>query len=212
MAAKHPIQEFDGRKYYFKREGYYKADFLPERRTRYMHRDVWEFHNGPIPAKHDVHHRNGDKADNRLDNLELLHTSEHHRHHMLERIAADPAANARALDAARVAAAVWHGSDEGREWHRGHARRIADAQVPVELVCEWCDEKYLGHLGKRKRGFCSPSCQGMARKASGVDDETRQCSVCGEDFRANKYGKKKTCSETCWKDSIAAGHRLRAQR
>lgn len=29
-----------------------------------------------------VHHRNGDKTDNRIDNLEVIAASEHHRHHI----------------------------------------------------------------------------------------------------------------------------------
>lgn len=45
------------------------------------HRWVWEQANGPIPAGYLVHHRNGDKLDNRLENLELLTHAEHSRHH-----------------------------------------------------------------------------------------------------------------------------------
>lgn len=42
-----------------------------------MHRYVWEYHNGKIPLKHDIHHINHDKTDNRLENLELYTKSEH---------------------------------------------------------------------------------------------------------------------------------------
>ena len=50
----------------------------------YEHRLVWERHCGPIPANHHVHHKNGDPRDNRLENLELLSSNEHHRHHFTE--------------------------------------------------------------------------------------------------------------------------------
>ena len=49
------------------------------------HRAVWERAHGPIPPRHDVHHINGDRADNRLDNLELMSHSDHVRLHSTNR-------------------------------------------------------------------------------------------------------------------------------
>lgn len=46
-------------------------------RTMSEHRKVWQDANGPIPAKHHIHHRNRNKLDNRLSNLELRSRQEH---------------------------------------------------------------------------------------------------------------------------------------
>ena len=45
------------------------------------HRVVWERANGPILPKHIIHHINGNKSDNRLENLECITQSEHMKLH-----------------------------------------------------------------------------------------------------------------------------------
>lgn len=210
MVAKHPIQEFGGRTFYRKPPGYYKTDYA-QFGTCYMHRYVWECTHGPIPPGFDVHHVDRNRANNAISNLELLPTAEHHRLHMREHEAAHPGWWKPGLEKAREAAKAWHASPEGLEWHRQHGRAVAAAApAPVESVCTHCGGTYLSHANRRKRGFCSPSCQGMARKASGVDDETRTCVTCGGEFRTNKHVGTKTCSKDCWKAAIVATRRLRA--
>lgn len=51
----------------------------------FEHRHVWETaHGRPIPTGWEIHHRNGVRDDNRLDNLALVeherHRRDHHRH------------------------------------------------------------------------------------------------------------------------------------
>jgi len=42
-----------------------------------MHRAIWELVNGEIPKDYMIHHKNGNKKDNRIDNLECLSRKQH---------------------------------------------------------------------------------------------------------------------------------------
>ena len=53
---------------------------------RLEHRLVWEAAHGPIPKGHHVHHLNGIKDDNRLENLVALSPKDHHTQHEAYRV------------------------------------------------------------------------------------------------------------------------------
>jgi predicted DNA-binding protein YlxM (UPF0122 family) len=69
-----PYQFYDGHKFTLRNHGYYEKT---TGNRELMHRYVWEKSNGKIPKGYDIHHRNRDKSDNRLENLELIEHREH---------------------------------------------------------------------------------------------------------------------------------------
>src|SRR3954470_16664348 len=93
---------------------YYLCGFYFQRKSRRLHRAVWEHHHGPVPAGYHVHHVDEDRANNGPGNLALLPGSKHLSHHTIKR-------EMWFGTKARAAAAEWHRSDEGRVWHREHA-------------------------------------------------------------------------------------------
>jgi len=71
-----PYIRFKDNKYAIGKNGYYATTHGTPR--RYLHRDVWEAANGPIPPGCQIHHRNGDKTDYRLENLALTQDRAYH--------------------------------------------------------------------------------------------------------------------------------------
>lgn len=49
-----------------------------------LHRYVWEQNYGKIPEGYEIHHKDHDKTNWDIENLELLIAEEHHRKHALE--------------------------------------------------------------------------------------------------------------------------------
>ena len=56
-----------------------------ENRYKLEHRVIWERERGPIPEGFDVHHKNEQRADNRIENFELKQAIPH-RTEVLERV------------------------------------------------------------------------------------------------------------------------------
>lgn len=72
---------FNGRKYHRQPDGHYANRFTFKGKTSYLHRDIWEDANGPIPEGYVVHHIDHDKENNDIGNLALMERRKHYVHH-----------------------------------------------------------------------------------------------------------------------------------
>lgn len=112
------------------------------------------------------------------------------------------------LENAIPAAAKWHKTKAGRQWHKNHYQKFGDKlHEKKELTCEQCGNKYESESGR----FCSNSCKSAWRRKSGLDNIVKKCCICGSEFELNKYAKTETCSRSCGSKLIWINHRNKGQ-
>lgn len=175
--------------------GYYLNGTMGVRAHRY----VYAKYHGPIPEGYHVHHKDEDKSNNDIDNLELMLAGDHLTYHGLKN-AANPEwlewSRNNMATKARPAASEWHGSEAGLAWHREHAKCSIMAIEPRDFVCEQCGTGFRTRpTGQNK--FCSNACKSAHRRVLAVDHVSRDCAFCGEAFARDKYRKTRTCSRSC---------------
>lgn len=163
-----------------------------------MHRYVWEYYNCPIPKGYHIHHRDGNKANNDISNLELIKGTEHVKLH--GRLLTDEEREWRRQNVVKNAvpkAVEWHKSETGSEWHKEHIRAQREKGLfKKSLVCDNCGLQYVGEP-KKPHNFCSNACKSAFRRKSGVDNIEKTCVICGKIFTSNKYSKAFCCSRSC---------------
>lgn len=191
---------FDGHK--FRKDaktGYYLAtkNTRAGKRER-LHVYVWQRYNGKLPDGYHVHHIDGDKTHNDIDNLAAVSKRKHASFHGRERWEREPENMMKNFTAKGVSTArTWHGSEAGRKWHSEHAKQTIQNMGKQEYVCQNCGKKFFAlPIGSEKK-YCSNACKSAARRDSGVDAEKRVCAVCGREFYVDKYTRTKTCSRQC---------------
>ena len=176
-----------------------------------LHVFVWRKANGDVAEGYHIHHVDGDKRNNEIENLVCISKESHASHH--GKIYAENNRDAmikNLKENAIPAAAKWHGSKEGKEWHSKHAKETMANIEWKQYKCQQCGKTYWAMPIGGNHKFCSNACKTRARNISGVDNEERRCEICGQTFLSNKYQKKASCSQEC--SAILRSNRKRQKR
>jgi hypothetical protein len=127
-------QYFNGRRYYLTDNlAYYYWD---KGYTRQLHRDIWEHYNGPIPKGYHIHHKDHNRLNNDISNLECLSASEHALHHRREDIAQGR------LSYFHEAWMKHISTKAGMEAHRAACRRGWKVRKVVTKNCLVCHKEF----------------------------------------------------------------------
>ena len=186
-------QIFNGVTFVRDKSGYYRVS------TNYsitMHRYVWEYYNGKIPDNCEIHHIDGNRGNNSIDNLQLMTVKEHKEYHSAHLSDEQREWRRNNINTnARPKAIEWHKSEEGREWHIKHiTNQRLSGVFEADCKCLHCGKEFRGHVNSK---FCSNACKSAYRRTTNADNVTRVCKVCGKEFSTNKYKSTMTCSRSC---------------
>lgn len=77
-----PYVIFNNKRYTPDPDGYYRKT---DGNRSWLHQDVWRFHGGEIPDGWHIHHKDKDKSNNSIENLECLSPSDHAQIHHFPR-------------------------------------------------------------------------------------------------------------------------------
>ena len=186
--------EYDGIRFYLDdKSGYYKSShFSP---PKCLHRYVWESRVGEIPIGFEIHHKDQDKTNNALENLECISKELHHQIH-----AATPSNKLKAYRSNEERkkefirkSRLWHKSDEGRKWHQIHALQCKQQgwhKPTTEVNCLLCGKAFMGDSQTK---FCCKAHKAKWRRLQHLDDEVRVCERCGTKFITCKFKSRKFC-------------------
>jgi len=162
--------------------------------SRYLHRQIWFDNYGKIPDGYSVHHKDENRFNNDISNLEILTHVDHCKLHMAKRVKENPEQFKKLAKIGREYAKEWHKTKEGNEWHIKQAKKYNFGNfIYGDRECDYCGKKYIQRQAVSK--FCCNNCKAAFRRESGVDNVEAKCYTCKQKFIKNKYQSVKYCSK-----------------
>ncbi|MGV9141386.1 MAG: HNH endonuclease signature motif containing protein [Promethearchaeota archaeon] len=124
---------------------------------KFLHRAIWEFYNGKIPEGYTIHHKDGNKSNNELSNLQLLSYKEHSKKHWTRERANK---QKEWINKIRPLTKEWHRSEEGRKWHSKHWKNSIGKNFKEKtFICEICGKEFKSFTTRKQVRFCSQKCR-----------------------------------------------------
>lgn len=183
--SKKEYKTYFGKRFYKDKKGYY-VNSMPIHAQRW----VWICHHGMIPEGLDVHHKDGDKGNNEISNLELVTRSEHlKKHHALGSY--DYEQRKEQLAEARR----WLRTPQGRKKQSEKAIIGWRKRKPLIKKCNHCGNNFPTFQPWAK--FCHPNCYAGFRRKNKIGFIEKKCWICDKLFLTEKSSRVRTCGKEC---------------
>lgn len=177
--------EFQGKIYHKQKNGYYSRIERVQ-----LHRVIWESHFGSIEKGFCIHHKDENKENNSIENLECIAKSEHAKLHWEK----DDGSRKEKVRENLKKAHLWRSTREGKEYSSAHHKKLWENAKIYNRVCTVCGVNFES-ISRKKNIYCSGLChsRGYYKK----NREKRICKICKNEFDAYKYSNTETCSKKC---------------
>lgn len=157
---------FNGKRFTKEPSGYYKGA------NKRLHVAIWEAANGKVPEGYEIHHRDFNKSNNALENLQCLTHAEHAALHMKskEKVACICIQCGKTFYSIHAYSKFCSTTCDQR-WRFLHDRKF----YRERRICERCGKEFETHKYGKAR-FCSPKCSSTGRPSPKrkLNDEERE--------------------------------------
>ena len=141
-----------GKRFWKQKDGYW-VNGMPIHAQRW----VWINHYGAIPKGMDIHHKDGDKNNNEIENLEMLSRSEHLKRHWKE-----GRFDLEKRRAQLTKAREWLKTPEGRKKQSIISKEKWKTRKNFNLICLQCCTEIVSTQPWAK--YCSNACASRFRR------------------------------------------------
>lgn len=145
-------RKYFGKKFWKQKDGYW-VNGMPIHAQRW----VWINHFAAIPKGMDIHHKDGDKDNNEIENLEMLSRSEHLKRHWKEGRFDLEKRRAQLCEARK-----WLKTPEGRKKQSEISKRVWKTRKKFLLSCLECEKQITSTQPWTK--YCSDACAARYRR------------------------------------------------
>ncbi len=180
-------RKYFGKRFYQDKKGYW-VNSMPIHAQRW----VWINHYGAISEGMDIHHKDSDKSNNEIDNLELINRSDHLKKHWQEGNF-DLDQRRKQLSEARL----WLKTPQGKKTQSDKTKKSWEKRKlnPYKKICLGCDKEFETYQKWAK--CCEPNCYVKWRRKNKIVFIAKKCWICGNIYYIEKSSKIRTCGKEC---------------
>lgn len=162
---------------------------------KYLNREIFAYYYGEIPEGYEIHHKNENKTDNDISNLQMLTKSEHMFLHSQNKavLTEFTCKECGKIFYANKTVKNYFCSPKCRSAWRRH-NRIDDIEKP----CSYCGKIFTSNKYDNS-DYCSSACANRAKSNHKVLHKKTffKCQVCGKIYKSQNNGHNKFCSNHC---------------